>query len=98
MARYLLIGTVNIKPGNRPGMEAVADQGQPGLAQMDGFESVTFFLDEARSVYGAASIWASREAAEAARDASTPQFTQAIGDMAHGPIDTTIYEIYEPRG
>jgi heme-degrading monooxygenase HmoA len=97
MARYVLIGTVKIKPGNRPAMEHVADQGKPGLAQLDGFESVTFFLDEQRSLYGAASIWASREAADAADAASTPQFTEAIGDLAEGPIETSIYEVYEPQ-
>lgn len=97
MARHMLIGTVKVKPGNRPAMEKVADQGKPGLAQIDGFESVTFFLDEARSVYGAVSIWESREAADGADAASTPQFTEAIGDLAEGPIETNIYEVYEPQ-
>ena len=52
---------------------------------MEGFESVTFFLDEDRSLYGAVSIWESREAADAADTASTPQFTEAIGELADGP-------------
>ena len=97
MARHMIIGSVKVKPGNRPAMEGVADQGGPGLAQMPGFESVTFYLDEDRSLYGAISIWESREAADAADAASTPQFTEAIGDLADGPIETHIYEIYEPQ-
>lgn len=97
MARYMILGTVKVKPDNRPAMENVADQGKQGLAQMDGFESVSFFLDEDRSLYGAVSFWASREAAEAAEAASTPQFTEAIGDKADGPIETNIYEVYEPQ-
>ncbi len=85
MARHMIIGTVKVQSGNRPAMENVADQGGAGLAQIPGFESVTFYLDEERSVYGAISIWESREAAEAAEAASTPLFTAAIGDLAEGP-------------
>ncbi|CAN5521408.1 hypothetical protein BH23CHL2_BH23CHL2_07720 [soil metagenome] len=97
MARHMIIGNVKVKSGNRPAMENVADQGGPGMAQLPGFESVTFYLDEDRSVYGAVSVWESREAAESAEAATTPQFTEAIGDLADGPIETSIYEIYEPK-
>jgi heme-degrading monooxygenase HmoA len=95
MARHIIIGSVKVKSGNRPAMENVADEGGAGLAQVPGFVGVTFYLDEERSVYGLISTWESREAAEAAEAASTPLFTAAIGDLAEGPIESNIYEVYE---
>lgn len=95
MPRYLTIGTLTLKPGNRAAAEKIADQGAPGVAQLPGFESITFFLDETRNEYGAVSVWASREAAEGADAVLTPQFTQAFGDLLAGPIETRFYEIHE---
>ncbi|HUY98989.1 MAG TPA: antibiotic biosynthesis monooxygenase [Thermomicrobiaceae bacterium] len=95
MPRYLIVGLVQLKPGSRPAAEQIADQGGAGMAQLPGFESVTFFLDEARSAYGAVSVWDSREAAERADAALTPQFEQAFGDLRDGSIESSIYEIYE---
>jgi heme-degrading monooxygenase HmoA len=95
MPRYMTIGTLTLKPGNRPAAEQIADQGAPGVAEQPGFERVLFFLDEERNVYGAVSVWASREAAEQANAVLTPGFEQAFGDMLEGEITTEVYEIYE---
>ena len=97
MPRYVTIGKLTITPGNRPAAEQIADQGAPAVAGQPGFESVMFYLDEERSEYGAISVWASREAAEQADAALTPQFAQAFGDLMQGSIETHIYEIYEHK-
>jgi heme-degrading monooxygenase HmoA len=97
MPRYVTIGQLTLKPGNRPNAEKIADQGAAGVAQQPGFESVTFFLDESRNVYGAVSFWDSREAAEKADAVLTPQFEQAFGDLLQDSIKTDIYEIYEHK-
>ncbi len=83
MPLYVTIGLLTLKPGNRRAAE------QPG------FESVNFFLDEARNVYGAVSFWESQEAAEKADAILTPQFEQAFGDLLQDSIDSKIYEVYE---
>jgi heme-degrading monooxygenase HmoA len=97
MPRYVTIGLLTLKPGNRAAAEQIADQGAPGVAQLPGYESVTFFLDEAKNVYGAVSFWESREAAEQADAVLTPQFEQAFGDLLEGSIETRIYEVYEHK-
>jgi heme-degrading monooxygenase HmoA len=97
MPRYVTIGLLTLKPGNRPAAEQIADQGAQGVAQQPGYESVTFFLDEERNVYGAVSFWESREAAEQADAVLTPQFAQAFGDLLESQLDSRIYEIYEHK-
>jgi|SwirhisoilCB2_FD_contig_31_27696904_length_375_multi_3_in_0_out_0_1 heme-degrading monooxygenase HmoA len=97
MPQYVTIGTLKIGPGQRPFAEGIADHGVHGFAQMPGFVSVTFFLDEAANEYGAYSVWESREQAEAADQQLTPQFEQAFGDQLQGKISTHIYEIYVPN-
>ena len=97
MPRCLTIGTLTLKAGNRPAAEQIADQGSSGMAQLPGFESVSFFLDEAQNVYGAVSFWESREAAEKADLVLNPQFEQAFGDLLEGSIETRFYEIYEHK-
>ncbi|HEX5165834.1 MAG TPA: antibiotic biosynthesis monooxygenase [Thermomicrobiales bacterium] len=97
MPRYMTIGKLMMTPGHRPVAEGIADQGAPGMATMPGFQSVTFFLDEERSEYGAVSVWDSREAAEQADAALTPEFEKAFGDLLQGSITTQIYEIYEHK-
>jgi heme-degrading monooxygenase HmoA len=93
----MTIGKLMMTPGNRPVAEGIADQGAPGMAGMPGFQSVTFFLDEERSEYGAVSVWDSREAAEQADAALTPEFERAFGELLQGSIETQIYEIYEHK-
>lgn len=95
MPRYLILGKVMLKPGSRAAAEQIADQGAPGVAEQPGFESVLFFLDEARNEYGAISVWESRDAAEQANALLTPQFEQAFGDLLAGPIESLVYEIHE---
>lgn len=97
MARYVTIGMLTIGEGKRAIAEGIADQGAPGVAQQPGFESVTFFLDEARNVYGAFTVWDSREAAEAGNETLTPLFAAAFGEHLETPIETAIYEVYEPK-
>ncbi len=97
MPRYVTVGLLTLKPGHRKAAEQIADQGAKGVAQQPGFESVDFFLDEARNVYGAVSFWESKEAAEKADAVLTPQFEQAFGDLLEGSIDSKIYEVYEPQ-
>lgn len=77
--------------------EKVADLGKPMYAQLEGFESVEFIVDEAQNLYGSVSVWASREAAKTADAASRPQLTAAIGEIAEGPIERQIFEVYETK-
>lgn len=98
MPRYVNIGFVNLKPGSRALAEGVADQGAGAFAQVPGFQSVTFFLDEERSVYGAVSFWDSKASAEASEGMLNPGFTAAFGDSLLGEINVQVYEVYEPKG
>ena len=59
MPQYVTVGTLKLGPGQRPFAEGIADHGVHGMAQMPGFVSVTFFLDEAANEYGAYSVWES---------------------------------------
>jgi heme-degrading monooxygenase HmoA len=97
MPQYVTIGTLKLGPGQRAFAEGIADQGVSGMQQMPGFVSVTFFLDEQANEYGAYSVWESREQAESADKALTPQFEQSFGDQLQGHIQTHIYEIYVPN-
>jgi heme-degrading monooxygenase HmoA len=97
MPRYITIGSLTLSPGKRPEAERIADEGAPLFAEMPGFESVTYFIDEEANEYGAVSIWASREEAQQAFEVLTPQFEQVFGDMLQSPIKTHVYEIYEHK-
>jgi heme-degrading monooxygenase HmoA len=93
----MTMGLLKLAPGQRALAEGIADQGVSGVQQFPGNQGVTFFLNEAENVYGAISIWESKEAAEASDAALTPMFTQAFGAALQGEIDIQIYEIYEPN-
>ncbi len=97
MPQYVTIGALKLGPSQRAMAEGVADHGVHGFAQMPGFVSVTFFIDEQSNEYGAYSVWESREQAESANTMLTPQFEQAFGDQLQGGITTHVYEIYEPN-
>jgi heme-degrading monooxygenase HmoA len=97
MAQYATLGKLTLAPGKRAIAEGIADQGVAGVAQQPGFISVIFFLNEERNEYGAFSLWESREAAEAANAVLTPQFEQAFGEHLEGPIESILYEVYEPN-
>ncbi len=97
MPRYLTIGLLTMKPGHRAVAEQIADQGAPMVAQLPGFESVTYFVDEPNNVYGAISVWESLETAQQADEILTPQFQQAFGEYVEGSIDSRLYEIYEHK-
>lgn len=97
MAKYLTIATLTLDAGKRAIAEGIADHGKPGVMQTPGAESVTFFLDEARNLYGAITVFDSRESAEAGDAVLTPLFEQAFGEHLNDKIDVAMYEIYEPK-
>lgn len=96
MPRYLTIATLTLDAGKRSVAEGVADQGVAFVQQQPGFQQVIFFLDELKGLYGAVSVWDSREAAEEADTVLTPGFAQAFGEHLKGEISAEYYEIYEP--
>jgi heme-degrading monooxygenase HmoA len=80
-------------------MEAVADQFAPIMRGLKGFREVKFFLDEQTGTYGALSLWASKEDAEAAAEATRSQFEQAMAEVGlQEPPRLMTVEIYEPKG
>ena len=95
--KWMTIGRLTLKPGMRALAEGVADQGVAMVRSMPGNVSVTFFIDEAQNTYGAASVWESRELADAADATLTPGFTQAFGDALQGAIAVEFFEVYEPN-
>jgi heme-degrading monooxygenase HmoA len=95
MARCLTIARLTLDPGKRPFAEGVADQGVAFVQQQPGFQQVIFFIDESKDLYGAVSVWDSREAAEAADKVLTPGFAEAFGEHLKGEITAEYFEIYE---
>ena len=87
-----------VPPGMGTRMERLADQMKMGMSQMKGFVSVTFFVNEAISVYGGFSVWETREDAIAARELTTPKLKEALEGILIGDIGREVFEIYEPSG
>ena len=83
-------------PGARPQMEQLADKMLPMMAQMPGFVSVTFMIDEGSNEYGGMALWETKENAEAAMRTTGAKLDEALAGSVIGPLRRAIYEVYEP--
>ncbi len=77
-------------------MERVADEASRRVRGMDGFRGVTYLADDAAGDYASLTVWESREAADAAGQASAEQLRQIAADLGRQPEIRT-FEVYEPR-
>jgi len=93
---YAAMTKFAVPPGMRPKMEKLADQMKLGMSQMEGFVSVTFFVNEAISVYGGFGIWETREDAMAARELTETKLKEALEGILIGDIGRELFEVYEP--
>jgi quinol monooxygenase YgiN len=59
--------------------------------------SCTYFADWEKGEYGLASVWKTRDAAEAATKANAPQMTQIMGASMKDPPTVRFYDVYEPK-
>ncbi|MEE8194136.1 MAG: hypothetical protein V3T73_01370 [Dehalococcoidales bacterium] len=90
-ARLLLF---TLGPGNRSTAEKLVEQFAPVLKARKGFQSATFFGDDTTGEYGTFVLWASKEDAEAAREAVFPQLEKALSGMLKAaPIPHPLYEV-----
>ncbi len=62
---------------------------------MAGFRSVTYLADDASGRYSSLTVWDTKEAAEAAAQASAGRLQLIVADLGHEPEIQT-FEIYEP--
>ncbi len=84
-----------LKPGADVTIGSLVTQFTPLYRAQPGFASVTFVGDEATGECGSLSVWASREAAEAAGAALLPQLQQVVAGLLIGPPTSRFYAVYE---
>jgi heme-degrading monooxygenase HmoA len=84
---------ISAGPGMRSRMEELADRLATRLRNLKGFRGVTFLMDDATGDYGSFSLWESREDAEAANAAVSPQ----VAKIFKGMLTPWIFEVYEPK-
>ncbi len=80
---------------HRPKLERLADEMSERLAAMAGFRTATYLADDAGGRYSSLTVWDTKEAAEAAAQASAEWLRQIVADLGHQPEIQT-FEIYEP--
>jgi heme-degrading monooxygenase HmoA len=90
---YARFSVINLGPGMRPKMEALADRLTPVFRAQPGFRDVTFLMDEAGGDYGSFSLWETKEDAEAASAAISPH----VAAIFRGLLTPWILEVYEPE-
>ena len=90
---YARFSVISVGPKMRPRMEEVADRLATSFSSLKGFRGVTFVMDEASGDYGSFSLWETREAAEAASAAVSPQ----VAKIFKGMLTPWIFEVYEPK-
>ena len=95
---YARLATVNVVPGSRPTMEAIAEQLAPIYRGQKGFKGITFIFDDEGSTYGSLTLWATREDAEAAQMTGGARGQRATAAIATGPTRVQIFEVYELQG
>ena len=77
----------------RARMEQLADRLAAHLKTLRGFRGVTFVMDAEAGDYGSFSLWETKEDAEAASAAISPQ----VAKIFEGMLTPWIFEVYEPK-
>ncbi len=90
---YARLSVISLDPGMRARMEKLADRLATQLKGLKGFRSVTFVMDAEAGDYGSFSLWDTKEDAEAASAAISPQ----VAKIFQGMLTPWIFEVYEPR-
>ena len=90
---YARFSVISVGPEMRPRMEELADRLATRFSSLKGFRGVTFVMDDASGDYGSFSLWETREDAEAASAAVSPQ----VARIFKGMLTPWIFEVYEPK-
>jgi heme-degrading monooxygenase HmoA len=101
MIGYARLVQFPVKPGNRDWGDGLADQFKELMANQPGFRRVTFIREEqpedgSDDIFGALSVWESRQAAEEAGKALQAALSERGADYLTGPPTVKFYEAYEP--
>jgi heme-degrading monooxygenase HmoA len=89
--------TFSLEPGNGPATERLANEQDPIIRRLPGFESLAFLHDDAANRYGSFSVWQTRKDAEAVSGVAALQIKDALKGSMKGRPSVTIYEIYAPQ-
>jgi heme-degrading monooxygenase HmoA len=88
----------SLGPGTADIAERLADEAWKLYRKSPGFESVTFFYENADAgQYGSFSTWESKETLEAAAAALLPVLQKMVGGSLKAPPQTSTWEIYQPK-
>ena len=93
---YARMTTWRLGAENRSTMERLADEAFRRVRGMDGFRSATYMADDAAGEYIGLTVWESKEAADAAGQASAEQLRRIAADLGQQP-EVRTFEVYEPQ-
>ena len=94
---YARLLTMNVGPGQRERMLALADESLGVTRSLPGFVAARYLIfDEAKGDYGSLTLWSTAADAEAAGEALRPWLQDKIGAFLTAPPDVRTAEVYEP--
>ena len=85
-------------PDRRSDVEELADQAFGFMKSLQGFISVHFLISDDETQYSSFSLWESKGDADAAGTAISEKTAGTLHDLALGPPELQIYEVYKPKG
>lgn len=89
--------TMNVGPGQRDRMLALADESLAFNRSIPGFVGANYFVfDEAKGDYGSVTLWRSAAEAEAAGERLRPWLQDKVGPLLTAAPDVRHAEVYEP--
>ena len=89
--------TMNVGPGQRNRMLALADESLSFNKSIPGFVSAHYFVfDEAKGDYGSLTVWRDAADAEAAGEKLRPWLQEKVGTLLTAAPDVRHAEVYEP--
>ena len=89
--------TMNVGPGQRDRMLALADESLRLNKSLPGFVSANYFVfDDAKGDYGSVTLWNSAADANAAGETLRPWLQEKIGTLLSAAPVVRHAEVYEP--
>jgi heme-degrading monooxygenase HmoA len=86
--------TFSLEPGNGPTTIRLANEHDPIIRRLPGFESLAWLHDDTTGRYGSFSVWQTRKDAEAVSGVAALQVKDALKGSMKGRPSVAIYEIY----
>jgi heme-degrading monooxygenase HmoA len=94
---YARLTSVSIGSGLRPAAEKLADQYVAYLKKLKGFQNVLFLIGDPEGEYAVMTFWETQEDSEAAAELARPYLEGILRGILKKPIDTRLYEVYQPK-